>query len=137
MSKLARSIITAGVFVSILLTVCHAQAEFKLKGDPEAAFVYLNVKNDGGWVQALDEARVRIEKDMDWKIPTADQVKEVVSEVTPVVERFIRRGRNIIIGSAFGYSDAFKALSERYPEVAFLNPAGTTNGPNLQSFYAK
>ena len=48
-----------------------------------------------------------------------------------------RRGSNIIIGTAFGYSDTFKELSEKYPKVAFLNASGTTNGPNLESFYGR
>jgi basic membrane protein A len=28
-------------------------------------------------------------------------------------------------------------LAEKYPKVAFLNAAGTTNGPNLESFYGR
>lgn len=114
-----------------------AWANFTLDGTPKAVFVYFNVKNDGGWVQALDEARLRVEQEMGWNIPYTEKVKEVTSEITPVVERYIQRGYNIILGSAFGYSDAFKALSERFPKVAFLNPAGITNGPNLQSYYGR
>lgn len=115
-----------------------AMAEpFKLKGEPKIAFLYFNVKNDGGWVQALDEARLRVEKDLGTEIPFAEKVPEVASEIKPAVERYIKRGYNIILGSAYGYSDAFKELSERYPDVAFLNPAGITNGPNLQSYYGR
>lgn len=114
-----------------------AQAEFKLKGKPKVAFVYFNVKNDGGWVQAIDEARVRVEGKLGWKIPYAEKVPEKASAIRPVVERFIRRGYNIINGSAFGYSDTFKDLAKEYPEVAFINPAGTTNGANLQSYYGR
>lgn len=115
-----------------------AQAEpFKLKGDPKPAYVMFTVVNDGGWTQAHDEARLRIEKALGIKIPYTEKIREVASEIRPVVERFIDRGNNIIIGTAFGYSDTFKELSEKYPDVAFLNAAGTTNGPNLQSFYGR
>ena len=114
-----------------------AQAQFKLKGDPKVAFVYFNVKDDGGWTQAIDEARVRVEKKLGWKIPYAEKVPEKASAIRPVVERFIRRGFNIINGSAFGYSDTFKDLSKEYPDIAFVNPAGITNGPNLQSYYGR
>lgn len=110
---------------------------FKLEGKAKPVFVYLGVKNDGGWVQALDEARQRMEKDLGMKIPYVEKVPEVASKIKPAVERLIKRDFNIIIGSAYGYSDAFKELSERHPQVAFLNPAGTTNGPNLQSFYGR
>jgi len=110
---------------------------FKLEGKAKPVFVYLGVKNDGGWVQALDEARQRMEKDLGVKIPYVEKIPEVASKIKPAVERLIKRDFNIIIGSAYGYSDALKELSERHPNVAFLNPAGTTNGPNLQSFYGR
>ena len=114
-----------------------AEAQFKLKGDPKVAFVYFASKNDGGWTQAIDEARIRVEKELGWKIPFAERVPEKASAIRPVVERFISRGFNVINGSAFGYSDTFLELSKEYPHIAFVNPAGTTNGPNLQSYYGR
>ena len=62
---------------------------------------------------------------------------ENAAAIKPAVELFIDRGHNIILGSAFGYSDAFKELAEKYPDVVFLNPAGTTNGDNLMSYYGR
>lgn len=114
-----------------------AHAAFELQGEPKIAFIYFNVKNDGGWVQALEEARVKVEQELDTTIPTVESVREVASEIRPAVERFIQRGYNIINGSAFGYSDTFKELAAEYPNVAFLNPAGTTNAENLQSYYGR
>ena len=114
-----------------------AQAQFKLEGTPKIAMVYFDVKNDGGWTQAIDEARQTLEKKLNVKIPFTEKVPEVASQIRPAVERYIQRGYNIIIGSAFGYSDTFKELAKEYPKVAFLNPAGTTNGPNLQSYYGR
>ena len=49
-------------------------------------------------------------------------------QIRPAAERFIQRGHNVIIGTAFGYSDTFKELADKYPKVAFLNGSGTTNG---------
>lgn len=133
--KLAVAAVAA---VAAIGFVASAEAEpFKLKGDAKPAWIYFNVKNDGGWTQAIDEARGRIEGELGYKIPFVEKVPEVASEITPAAERYIQRGHNIIIGSAFGYSDAFKDLAARYPDVAFLNPAGTTNGPNLQSIYGR
>jgi basic membrane lipoprotein Med (substrate-binding protein (PBP1-ABC) superfamily) len=114
-----------------------ALAAFKLKGEPKIAMIIFSQKNDGGWSQALDEARQRLEKSMNLKIPVVENVPENATAIRPAVELFISKGYNIIIGSAFGYSDTFKELSEKYPDVAFLNPAGTTNGPNLESFYGR
>ena len=56
--------------------------------------------------------------------------------LAPPAELFIDRGFNII-WSAFGYSDAFEELVEKYPDVVFLNPAGTTNAKNLMGYYGR
>ncbi len=114
-----------------------AGAEFKLKGEPKIALIIFSQKNDGGWSQALDEARAKLEASMGVTIPVVENVPENATAIRPAVELFIDRGFNVIIGSAFGYSDTFKELSEKYPDVAFLNPAGITNGPNLESFYGR
>lgn len=113
------------------------QAGFTLKGKPVIAMLYYGPKNDGGWTQALDEARVKIEAALGQKIQYAENISEDASVIKPTAERFISRGANIVIGTAFGHSDAFKDLAAKHPDVAFLNASGTTNGPNLESFYGR
>ncbi len=112
-------------------------AGFTLSDPPKVAFLYFADKTDGGWTQAFDEARPKIETAIKMQIPFVENVPEVAGQIRPAAERFIQRGYNIIIGTAFGYSDTFKELSEKYPKVAFLNASGTTNGPNLKSFYGR
>ena len=128
--------LVAGVVLAAISAI-PAEAAFKLKGEPKIAMIIFSQKNDGGWSQALDEARQRLEKSMGITIPVVENVPENATAIRPAVELFINKGYNIIIGSAFGYSDTFKELAEKYPDVAFLNPAGTTNGPNLESFYGR
>ena len=110
---------------------------FTLKGKPKIAMLYFGPKNDGGWTQAFDEARVKVEAALGEKIQFVENVPEDASAIKPAAEKFIQRGANIVIGTAFGYSDAFKELAAKYPEVAFLNASGTTNGSNLESFYGR
>jgi basic membrane protein A and related proteins len=110
---------------------------FKLEGAPNPALVIFSQTNDGGWSQSLDEARVKIEAVLDLKIPVVQNIPENATAIRPAVELLIDRGHNIIIGSAFGYSDTFLELANEHPDVAFLNPAGTTNSANLQSFYGR
>ena len=98
---------------------------FTLPAAPKIAFLYFDQKNDGGWTQAFDEARPKIEIAVGMKIPFVEKVPEVAGQIKPAAEQFIQRGYNIIIGTAFGYSDTFKELSEKYPKVAFLNASGT------------
>ncbi|MGN2414329.1 BMP family ABC transporter substrate-binding protein [Pseudomonas syringae] len=119
-------------------TVSLAQAEgLTLKGPAKIAMVYISPRNDGGWTQAFDEARLKLEKDLDTKIQFVESVPENAAAITPVVDRLIARGANIIVGTAFGYSDTFLTLAKKYPDVAFLNGSGTTNAANLESFYGR
>jgi len=110
---------------------------FALKGEPKYAMIIFSQPNDGGWSQALNEARLRLEKDLGITIDMVDNVPDNATAVSPVVDLFVERGYNVILGSVFGYSDAFGELAKKYPDVAFLNPAGTTNGPNLQGYYGR
>ncbi|MEM5581434.1 BMP family ABC transporter substrate-binding protein [Roseibium sp. AS2] len=114
-----------------------AAAEFAAKGDPKPAVILFGDVNDGGWSQSLDESRKILEQELDLRIPQAAKVPESAIAVRPAAELFIERGVNIILGSAFGYSDTFKELSEQHPDIVFINPAGTTNGPNLKSIYGR
>src|SRR6202453_3804259 len=112
-------------------------AGFTLSAPPKVAFLYFADKTDGGWTKAFDEAKPKIEKAIGMEIPFVQNVPEVAGQIRPAAERFIQRGYDIIIGTAFGYSDTFKELAEKYPKVAFLNASGTTNGANLESFYGR
>ena len=123
--------------VAIACAAAPYAAGFTLSEPPKIAFLYFAEKTDGGWTQAFDEARPKIEDALGMKIPFVENVPEVAGQIRPAAERFIQRGHNVIIGTAFGYSDTFKELSEKYPKVAFLNASGTTNGPNLESFYGR
>lgn len=131
-----RSALIAGAILALAGTAAHADG-FTLKAPPKVAFLYFKAKNDGGWTQAFDEAKPLMEKALGMQIPYVENIAEDAAQITPPAEKFIQRGYNIIIGTAFGYSDTFKELAKKHPDVAFLNAAGTTNGPNLQSFYGR
>jgi len=125
------------LWLAVASVPAAAQDGFTLKGKPVIAMLMFGPKNDGGWTQAFDEARAKIEAALGTKIAFVENISEDASVIKPAAERFIARGANIVIGTAFGYSDAFKELAQKHPTVAFLNASGTTNGPNLQSFYGR
>jgi basic membrane lipoprotein Med (substrate-binding protein (PBP1-ABC) superfamily) len=114
-----------------------AEGGFSLKTSPKIAFIYYSPRNTGGWTQSFEEARPKIEAALDQKIAFVESVPEDAAEIRPAAEKFMQRGYDIILGTAFGYSDAFKELAAKHPETAFINAAGTTNGPNLQSVYGR
>lgn len=130
--------VTAAVSGLVLaLATSPALAQFAAEGNPKPAVILFGPSNDGGWSQAIDEARTRLEAELDIRIPQAEEIPESATAIRPAAELFIERGANIILGSAFGYSDTFAELSTQYPDLVFLNPAGTTNGDNLKSFYGR
>src|ERR1700681_1671428 len=47
---------------------------FTLKGPPKIAFLYFKAKNDGGWTQAFEEARPKIEAAMGQQIPYVENI---------------------------------------------------------------
>jgi basic membrane protein A and related proteins len=136
-SAMRWKLIPSALGAVLLGSIVAYAAGFTLSAPPKIAFVLFADINDGGWTQAFNEARLRMEPALDTKIPYVENVPEVAGKIKPAAEGFISRGYNIILGTGFGYSDSFKELSEQYPSVAFLNASGTTNGPNLESFYGR
>lgn len=132
--KLISSVVAAA---GVLGSGFAYSAGFTLSAPPKIAFLLFADINDGGWTQAFNEARVRMEKDLNTQIPYVENIPEVATKIKPAAEGFINRGYNVILGTAFGYSTSFKELAEAYPKIAFLNASGTTNGPNLESFYGR
>src|ERR1700757_3781740 len=71
-SKLA---LVAGT--AALLATGSAWAEgFTLKAPPKVAFLYFKAKNDGGWTQAFEEARPKMEKALGMQIPFVENLPE-------------------------------------------------------------
>ncbi len=131
----------AAVALGLATTVGAAAAQegqgLTLDKPAKIAMLYISPRNDGGWTQAFDEARQKLETELDTRIQYVESVPENASSIRPAVDRLIQRGANVIIGTAFGYSDTFKELADKYPDVAFLNGSGTTNSANLESFYGR
>jgi basic membrane protein A len=98
---MGRIIIFTGALTALAAPPAGA---FTLEGPPKIAWIYLNAKNDGGWQQAVDEARVKVEKELNTTIPYVENVPDDATKIKPAAERYIQRGYNIILGSSFGYS---------------------------------
>jgi basic membrane protein A len=131
-------VVVTAIFGFGMLAAAPAAADgFKLEGPPKIAMVFTGLRRDGGWDQAFDDARQRLEKTLNMNVTFVENVKEETGQFLPPVGKLIERGYNVIIATSFGYSDAVKAAAEKYPKVAFLNGSGTTNGPNLVSFYPR
>src|SRR5262249_35771817 len=125
------------VVTASFVVLAGPAAAFTLEGPPKIAWIYLNAKNDGGWQQAVDEARVKIEKELNTTIPYVENVPDDAAKIKPAAARYIQRGSNIVLGRSCGYSDAFKELAAQHPNIAFIDLSGTQHGPNLGSVYGR
>ena len=78
-----KSFIKGGLVLvaSVVLLGQSVLADRIIKGDPKPAMIIFSQKNDGGWSQALDEARQKVEAELGLTIPVVENVpeKEVVN----------------------------------------------------------
>lgn len=122
---------------ALLLLPGVAAAQVKLEGDPKVAFIYLSPAHDGGWTESIERGRIKLEAATGVETAYTEDIPEDKVKVRQVIDLYVKRGYNIIVGTAYGYGDAFKEAADAYPNVAFINAAGETTGDNLESFYAR
>ena len=78
----------------------------------KAAWIYVGPHNDGGWSQAHDAGRLKVQKALGAKIKTT--YKENVPEgpqVAQVIESLIRDGNKMIFATSFGFQTAMVAAA--------------------------
>jgi basic membrane lipoprotein Med (substrate-binding protein (PBP1-ABC) superfamily) len=129
-----------GAFAMFAMSMCYsmsAHTQVKLKGDPKIAFIYLSPAHDGGWTESLDRGRLKLEKAIGLDIAYTEDVSSDKAETRRIIDLYVKRGYNIIIGTAWDYGEAFAEAAKAYPNVAFLNAAGETKSDNLESFYGR
>jgi basic membrane lipoprotein Med (substrate-binding protein (PBP1-ABC) superfamily) len=129
--------VAACALVALCAAAPAAQAQVKLDGKPKIAFLFLGTATDGGWSQSQNAARLALAKAYGQKIPYVDNVPEQTAKVEQEIDLFLNHGANIIIAGSYGYSDAFAAEAKAHPNDVFVNMAGISSAPNLESFYGK
>ncbi len=125
------------LFCLVSLPAAQAQAGFKLNGDPKIAYILGSTAQDGGWGESHANAARELERKFNLEVAITEGIPEDTVKVKQVIDLYVRRGYNIIIGSSYGYSDAFLEAAKQYPEIGFMNAAGITNAENLESFYLR
>lgn len=106
------------------------------EGPLKAAWVYVGPINDGGWTQAHNEAREAAQEHFGDAIETT--YKENVPEgpqVSQVIEDLIADGNTLLVGTSFGFQDAFAEAAAAHPDVCFEFATGFKSAPNLSQFY--
>ena len=102
----------------------------------KAAWIYVGPHNDGGWSQAHDAGRLKVQKALGSKVVTT--YKENVPEgpqVAQVIESLIRDGNKMIFATSFGFQTAMVAAAKKHPDVYFEMATGTATSKNLAEYF--
>lgn len=102
----------------------------------KAAWIYVGPHNDGGWSQAHDEGRLKVQKALGSKVQTT--FKENVPEgpqVSQVIDSLVRDGNKIIFATSFGFQGAMVSAAKKYPDVKFEMATGTATSKNMAEYF--
>jgi basic membrane protein A and related proteins len=102
----------------------------------KAAWIYVGPHTDGGWSQAHDAGRLKVQKALGSKVQTT--YKENVPEgpqVAQVIESLIRDGNKMIFATSFGFQTAMVAAAKKHPDVYFEMATGTAQSKNMAEYF--
>ncbi|MFL5929676.1 MAG: BMP family ABC transporter substrate-binding protein [Gaiellaceae bacterium] len=102
----------------------------------KAAWIYVGPHTDGGWSQAHDAGRLKVQKALGSKVETT--YKENVPEgpqVAQVIESLIRDGNKMIFATSFGFQTAMVAAAKKHPDVYFEMATGTAQAKNMAEYF--
>jgi basic membrane protein A len=133
-TRLGLVAVTAAVAIVALAasTVGSASSTATIK----AAWIYVGPHNDGGWSQAHDNGRLKVQKALGANVKTT--YKENVPEgpqVSQVIDSLVRDGNKIIFATSFGYMDAMAAAAKKHPDVYFEHATGYKTAKNLAIYF--
>lgn len=114
----------------------QAQA-MQIEGEPKIAFIYAATARDGGWNEALDNARAAVENELGVKIAVVESIPEEATALKNAIDLFVGRGFNVIVATGYGYSEGVLEAAKANPNIAFMNASGATNHANLEGFYTR
>lgn len=102
----------------------------------QAAFIYISPVGDFGWTYSHDAARKELEKRLSY-VRTAYSESVSEGDAARVMESYIRRGYNLIVGTSFGYMDPMLQLAKKYPDVAFIHATGFKTAANMSNYFGR
>jgi basic membrane lipoprotein Med (substrate-binding protein (PBP1-ABC) superfamily) len=114
--------------VGLLISAAHAELK--------AGFLYNGPKNDAGYNEAQEIARLYVEKNLpDVKTMMAEKIPEN-ADAERVMEKMIRSGATVIFATSYGYFDQAVRVGKKYPNVLFLHCGGEKLDKNLGTYFA-
>jgi basic membrane protein A len=123
-----------GALIAALVS-CNVSAQTHAAIKPKVGFVFLGPIGDLGWTWTHNQGRLKLAKETGVETMAVENIPESdKARIRSTIDRLVQRGCNVIVGNAFGFSDAFDDAAKAHPDIVFLNGGGNTSGPNLESF---
>jgi len=104
-----------GAIAALGILATGASDAFELSGEPKIAFIYGATARDGGWNEALDNARMAVEEELGVTIAVTESIPEEATALKNAIDLYVQRGFNIIVGTTFGYSDGILEAAQTHP----------------------
>jgi basic membrane lipoprotein Med (substrate-binding protein (PBP1-ABC) superfamily) len=136
-APLSRRLLLGAAAAATLVATAPGAHAFQVDGAPKVAFIYAATARDGGWNEALDNARLAVESELGLTISVVESIPEEATALKNAVDLFVGRGFNVIVATGYGYSEGVLEAAKAHPDVAFVNASGSTNAANLEGFYAR
>lgn len=102
--------------------------------DPyKVAFMYVGPLHDGGWNDAWDTARVKLEKELGGKLKTTAKAEvPEAPQAAQVINSLIQSGNDAIVSTTFGHSKYMIEAAKQHPDVQFIQAdTSVPEAPNL------
>lgn len=132
-----RKLLSMGVIfimAAALMTTCGV---VKAEEPTLIGFGYVGPVADAGWTFAHDQGREYVQEQLDGKIKTVYVESMPFSdEVSRLLEQFIADGAKMVIVNS-EYADFVSKVSDRHPEIVFMECSGHIQTDNKISFYTE
>lgn len=107
-----------------------------IEGTIDVGYLYVGPIGDHGWTKTHDDARLYLEENVP-DVATHYAPSVAAADAASVIDDFVARGDDVIIGTSFDFLQAITNAALRYPDRRFLICSGFQTGPNLGSYFGR
>ena len=128
------AILFVAVFIILNFTKRHVNVDV-LKDKTIVGLVTRGTADDLSWSQSHFDALERISEDLNLEIRCRENV--AAEAFTDAVRSLADEGCLVIIAASYDYGRYIDKCGAEYPEIYFLNTAGTSAGSNTCSYFGR
>lgn len=108
-----------------------------ISGTVDVGYLYVGPVGDHGWTKTHDDGRLYLESQLGDAVSTHYAPSVAAPDAEAVIDEFVMRGDDVIIGTSFDFLQAITTAALRYPDRRFLICSGFQTGPNLGSYFGR